>query len=37
MSVLPEGDFITSHGSSLFKSLNRSWEPLLSAALGFPQ
>lgn len=37
LSILPEDDFIASHGSQLFNSLNKSWEPLLSAALGYPQ
>lgn len=35
-SILSENDTITSHGSNLFSSLNRAWEPLLASALGYP-
>lgn len=37
LSTLSPDDPIAMHGSQLFKQLNNSWEPLITAALGYPQ
>ncbi|XP_055544179.1 uncharacterized protein LOC129729556 [Wyeomyia smithii] len=36
-SIVTSEDEVYQHCSKLFLDINRSWEPLLSAALGFPQ
>ncbi|XP_053694689.1 uncharacterized protein LOC128742374 [Sabethes cyaneus] len=36
-SIVTSEDNVYQHCSKLFLEINRSWEPLLSAALGFPQ
>lgn len=36
-SVISSDDAVYDHCSKLFLEINRSWEPLLSAALGYPQ
>uniref|UniRef100_W4VRD0 Putative dual specificity protein kinase splb n=1 Tax=Corethrella appendiculata TaxID=1370023 RepID=W4VRD0_9DIPT len=37
ISVVNSDDIINEHCSKLFNEINRSWEPLLTAALGYPQ
>ncbi|KAL9697167.1 hypothetical protein quinque_000608 [Culex quinquefasciatus] len=36
-SIMTSGDDLYQHCSKLFLEINRSWEPLLTAALGYPQ
>ncbi|XP_040171305.1 uncharacterized protein LOC120904891 isoform X2 [Anopheles arabiensis] len=36
-SIISSDDAVYDHCSKLFLEINRSWEPLLSAALGYPQ
>uniref|UniRef100_A0A182QWB2 PH domain-containing protein n=1 Tax=Anopheles farauti TaxID=69004 RepID=A0A182QWB2_9DIPT len=36
-SIIGSDDAVYEHCSKLFLEINRSWEPLLSAALGYPQ
>uniref|UniRef100_A0A1Q3FD37 Putative pleckstrin similarity domain protein n=1 Tax=Culex tarsalis TaxID=7177 RepID=A0A1Q3FD37_CULTA len=36
-SIMTSGDELYQHCSKLFLEINRSWEPLLTAALGYPQ
>ncbi|KFB40727.1 AGAP001907-PA-like protein [Anopheles sinensis] len=36
-SIITSDDAVYDHCSKLFQEINRSWEPLLSAALGYPQ
>uniref|UniRef100_A0A182N5Y5 PH domain-containing protein n=1 Tax=Anopheles dirus TaxID=7168 RepID=A0A182N5Y5_9DIPT len=36
-SIIGSDDAVYDHCSKLFLEINRSWEPLLSAALGYPQ
>ncbi|KAJ6636173.1 Pleckstrin likey domain-containing family M member 2 [Pseudolycoriella hygida] len=37
ISILPDSDPIGKQCSDLFIDLNKSWDPLISAALGYPQ
>ncbi|XP_037036951.1 uncharacterized protein LOC119074782 [Bradysia coprophila] len=37
ISILPDNDPIGKQCSDLFFDLNKSWDPLISAALGYPQ
>lgn len=36
IAVLDEDDLIAEQCTILYMDINRSWEPLLSAALGYP-
>lgn len=36
ITVLDEDDIIAEQCTMLYMDINRSWEPLLSAALGYP-
>lgn len=37
VSILKDDDLIGKHCSDLFLDINKSWDPLISAALGYPQ
>lgn len=37
INVLPEDDLLGQYCGNLFSDTNKSWQPLLSAALGYPQ
>lgn len=37
VTILDEDDIVSEQCTKLYMDINRAWEPLLSAALGYPQ